>query len=283
MKKKHGFTLIELLVVIAIIALLLSIIVPALSLVKMKAASAVCLTNSKSLVLGWYMYQQENDGRIMSAYSGHVNGWIKTPRDVNGNSLAIDSTIPPVTDEDEIRGIQAGMLWPYVDDPGAYHCPADKIRKSKYDGTTVFVSYAAAKCLYGNFGTDCHIKRYNEITSPSMRYVFVEIAEERNYTSGEMFRMGSPEETGYSAFGWWSPLAINHGDSSILGFSDGHAETQKWKNQYTIDRVTKLSRLNVPSYSIEYPPDEQKEDIEFMACGWAYRHRSNNGGSGSGH
>jgi len=65
--QRRAFTLIELLVVIAIIALLLAILVPSLSLVKRKAASAVCLVNFKNLALGWYMYQEENDGRLVSA------------------------------------------------------------------------------------------------------------------------------------------------------------------------------------------------------------------------
>ena len=53
-----AFTLIELLVVIAIIALLLAILMPALSMAKKKASTAVCLVNTKNLSLAWYMYAQ---------------------------------------------------------------------------------------------------------------------------------------------------------------------------------------------------------------------------------
>jgi prepilin-type N-terminal cleavage/methylation domain-containing protein len=72
MKKRNrlhhkAFTLIELLVVIAIIALLLAILMPALQIAKKKAAAAVCLVNTRNLSLAWYMYAQENDGKIMSA------------------------------------------------------------------------------------------------------------------------------------------------------------------------------------------------------------------------
>jgi prepilin-type N-terminal cleavage/methylation domain-containing protein len=154
MDRRRAFTLIELLVVIAIIALLLAILVPSLSLAKRKAAAAVCLVNAKNLGMSWYMYQEDEDGRIMSANDNAVEGnglfvgWIGIPRDVNGNLMSITQSIPPVTDEDEIRGIEEGRLFEYVNASKAYHCPADNIRKSLYDQTTVFVSYGIPECLY---------------------------------------------------------------------------------------------------------------------------------------
>lgn len=72
MKKKNGFTLIELLVVIAIIALLLSIIMPALGKVKAQARSLVCKANLRSLVLGMKLYAEENDGKSMEMQFGLV-------------------------------------------------------------------------------------------------------------------------------------------------------------------------------------------------------------------
>ena len=67
MMTRKGFTLIELLVVIAIIAVLLSILMPGLNMAKKKAASIVCLSNARQMSIAWYMYQEENDSRIMSA------------------------------------------------------------------------------------------------------------------------------------------------------------------------------------------------------------------------
>lgn len=284
MKTKRGFTLIELLVVIAIVSILLAVLVPSLNLAKRKAASAICLINTKNLAVGWYMYQEDNDGRIMSSNDngvendGHFVGWIGRPRDQSGDLLSISQTSPPVTEEDEIRGIERGVLYEYLKSPKTYHCPADTLRKSIYDGTTVFVSYGNPRCLYGDTLSshalyNTQIKRYQEITSPGQRYVFVESAETRNWNSSHHFVMGAPEYTGKPEWGWWGPMAVNHGDSSILGFCDGHSEVRKWRDPFTKERVDKLIVQGVANYGIEYPPADQQEDISFMAAGWPYRYK----------
>lgn len=282
--KTRAFTLIELLVVIAIIALLMAIIMPALNLAKKKAATTACLSNTKNLSLGWYMYMQDNDGRIMSCEDnatepgGKFIGWCGIPRDEGGNRMSISQTEPPVTDEDEIRGITEGVLLPYVKNPKVYHCPADNIRKSIYDGTRVFVTYSIPQCLYyvtnpSDSRYNYQIRRFDEISSPSTRYVFVESAETRNWNSSHHFVLGAPEYTQLSRWGWWGPMAVNHGDSSVLGFCDGHSEVRKWRDRFTIERVDKLLTQGVTLYGIEYPPEGQTSDIDYMAAGWAYRYR----------
>ena len=57
-KTKRGFTLIELLVVIAIIALLLAILMPALSRVKEAGKRVQCLSNVKTLSMGYVSWRQ---------------------------------------------------------------------------------------------------------------------------------------------------------------------------------------------------------------------------------
>jgi len=63
-KNKSGFTLVELLVVISIIALLVSILMPALGSARKQAMQLVCATNLRSLGQGIVMYSDENDGRL---------------------------------------------------------------------------------------------------------------------------------------------------------------------------------------------------------------------------
>ncbi len=61
---KRGFTLIELLVVISIIALLLSILMPALGVVREQGRRMVCAQNEKNMGLGLFVYANDNDGKL---------------------------------------------------------------------------------------------------------------------------------------------------------------------------------------------------------------------------
>ena len=61
MKNRKGFTLVELLVVIAIIAVLMGILMPALSRARMQAQAIVCGSNQRQLGLGWTFYADDND------------------------------------------------------------------------------------------------------------------------------------------------------------------------------------------------------------------------------
>jgi prepilin-type N-terminal cleavage/methylation domain-containing protein/prepilin-type processing-associated H-X9-DG protein len=69
---KQAFTLIELLVVIAIIAVLMGVLMPALSAVKRQAQGAVCQAQLKQWLLCYNLYTDDHEGRFPPFFGGTV-------------------------------------------------------------------------------------------------------------------------------------------------------------------------------------------------------------------
>jgi prepilin-type N-terminal cleavage/methylation domain-containing protein len=76
MGEKKGFTLIELLVVIAIIALLMSILMPALSKVREQARLVGCLGNLRQWGITSTLYAQASDGKLWSGIGDNSWWWL---------------------------------------------------------------------------------------------------------------------------------------------------------------------------------------------------------------
>lgn len=92
MAKQKGFTLVELLVVIAIIALLMSILMPALAHVREQARTVVCLTNLKQWGLISALYTENNDGKFWSGLHSTGYWW-------------------PYQLEDQLKNRKENQLW----------------------------------------------------------------------------------------------------------------------------------------------------------------------------
>lgn len=85
--KKRAFTLIELLVVIAIIAILMAVLVPALTKVKGQAQSSVCMGNLRGFALAIAMYAGDNDDEFSDSFACYFNTDQRLPGETPGNFI----------------------------------------------------------------------------------------------------------------------------------------------------------------------------------------------------
>jgi prepilin-type N-terminal cleavage/methylation domain-containing protein len=69
---RHGFTLVELLVVLAIVAILASLLLPALARAKERGRRAVCLSNLSQLLKACTMYAMDNEDKFFAASHGSM-------------------------------------------------------------------------------------------------------------------------------------------------------------------------------------------------------------------
>jgi prepilin-type N-terminal cleavage/methylation domain-containing protein len=122
MKAKRGFTLIELLVVIAILALLISIILPALRKVKDQAKLTICASNQRQLVFGLTSYAVDNNDKLPPSPSKDdlIEGKYHRPIELNWNLNAMG----PVTDPEQLSYYHyAGRyLGSYLPDVDVFNC-----------------------------------------------------------------------------------------------------------------------------------------------------------------
>lgn len=202
----RGFTLIELLVVIAIIALLLSVVIPALRKAKEQAKLMVCASNARQLTLAWIMYAQDHKNKLVGAVPGYADGWW-------------------------ISDLENSLLWPYVQNRDNYVCPAGIPGHA--------VTYSISDGMNAPGGAPCTARLSNrkisDIVMPGERMVFID--EGRSVLGGyTQYNSGAD---------WWDPVPCRHGNATSVSMADGHAELWKWTDsrspQWNYDEWLKWS------------------------------------------
>ena len=242
MRKKNGFTLIELLIVIAIIAILLTILAPALDKARGAAKQAMCMTNQRGLSSAWIMYADDNKGRLCSPRPG--GGAAPEDRECAWIHWGAGWPWPDQWTPDQWElSILKGSLWPYTGKlRGIYRCPAGEL-----DEQITYAGFASMGWQVPlNRPVDGEIyKKISSIPQPGERAVYLD--------EGKL----TPDfySVHYVAESWWDQPPNRHYEGVTMSFADSHAEYWKWQDPSTIEMCDMTWNEFVGSWHHKNCPD----------------------------
>jgi prepilin-type processing-associated H-X9-DG protein len=253
--------LVELLVVIAIIAILASLLLPALARAKSRGQSTVCLNNLRQIGLALHLYALDHedalpfnmgaDGTRRTVAAGTFLNWVN-----NVMSWELDP------DNTNTALLTAGGLGPYLGGVvSVFKCPSDNVvseaqRQAGWKSRVRSVSMNAMLGDAGEFLTGAvntnnpnyrQFFRMSEIPEPSRIFAFVEEHPDSINDGYFINKFYSSE--------WLDLPASWHHDGANLSFADGHAEYRQWR----LSSTRPPSRPDAARLPIELPSAERTD------------------------
>jgi prepilin-type N-terminal cleavage/methylation domain-containing protein/prepilin-type processing-associated H-X9-DG protein len=252
---RKAFTLVELLVVIAIIALLLSIMMPALNSAREQGRSAVCKSHLRSVGLALPMYINDSQG-FMPPYStdriDSTDAYTFQPTGLSYNQYVrytlLTAWSSTSTDEEPPRSGD-GFLGPYMGD-----VKSSDILKKALGCQTLSDRPTIKKLLIRGAPRDCYVYRAKsyalnyvyttalvnykrvpmkaeKIRKPSNLVFMVDGAGNQPFiVPANMSYYSEPREKNT----YYVP-SIRHAKKFNMVFCDGHVESGGWSSHYTIE------------------------------------------------